>query len=207
MAYLSLTCSKKDDKMNWWEGKKILGIDEVGRGSLAGPLVVASCIFTEKIPEEILNKIKDSKKLSIKKREEMFEYLKEHTYHKLEIINSDKVDALGISGAVRLAVNKLYTKAIGKFDISIFDGDWDPVNQDDFFVFSKADDKVKEVSAASIVAKVARDRIMTEHYSIEYPEYLFEKHKGYGTKEHRDLIKEHGRCKIHRKSFKIKGYD
>jgi len=71
----------------------------------------------------------------------------------------------------------------------------------------EADAHIKQVSAASVIAKVTRDRMMKEFFSKKYPQYLFEKHKGYGTKEHRDLISQYGRCDIHRKSFRIRGYD
>lgn len=94
----------------------------------------------------------------------------------------------------------------GKFDIAILDGNKDPIEKSNFHTLTDADQYVKEVSAASIIGKVVHDKYMYE-YAKRYPNYLFEKHKGYGTVEHRNLIKEYGRCPIHRKSFKIKGYD
>lgn len=185
---------------------KILGIDEVGRGSVAGPLVLGGCVFKD-VDDEYLRKIKDSKKLTPKKREEIFEYLKQHSYCTISIISNIYIDEHGISAAIKKGVREVYDVLKDKADITIFDGNWDPILEQGFITKVNADESIKEVSAASIIAKVSRDRIMSEHYAQQYPQYLFEKHKGYGTKEHRDLIKQYGRCEIHRKSFKIRGYD
>lgn len=192
---------------NWWETHKILGIDEAGRGPLAGPLVVAGCIFKDSIEEEYIKKIRDSKKMSEKSRNEMFEYLKHHAILKVSIQHSDIIDDIGINGAVEVAVREIYEGLKDQADLTIFDGSWDPIIEKGFIVMTDADAHVKEVSAASVIAKVTRDRLMVDFFSKKYPQYLFEKHKGYGTKEHRDLIKQYGRCEIHRKSFKIRGYD
>lgn len=184
----------------------ILGVDEAGRGSLAGPLVVAGCIFKE-VNEEHSKKIHDSKKMSQKLREEMFNYLKSHAHLAVSIISNKEIDEYGISRAVEEGVREVYTKLKDRADLTIFDGNWDPIMEKGFHTLIDADQHIKEVSAASIVAKVTRDKIMSERYAKEYPQYLFEKHKGYGTQEHRDLIKQYGRSEIHRDTFKIKGYD
>jgi ribonuclease HII len=191
----------------WWEGKRILAIDEAGRGPLAGPLVVAGCIFKHTIDEEHLAKIRDSKKISEKKRNELFNYIKTHSHFKISIIHSEEIDEIGINGAVERGVREVYETLKHKAVFTIFDGSWDPIIEKGFLVMTDADEHVKQASAASILAKVTRDKIMSEYFAKKYPQYLFEKHKGYGTKEHRELIKQYGRCKIHRKSFKIRGYD
>lgn len=183
----------------------ILGCDEAGRGGLAGPLVVAGCIFKD-VDEAHLKKMRDSKKMSPKLREEMFGYLKEHAHLAISIISNKEIDEYGISKAVEEGVREVYTKLKHKADLTIFDGSWDPIVEKGFHTMIDADQHVKEVSAASIVAKVTRDRIMVK-LSEDYPQYLFEKHKGYGTREHRDLIQQYGRSDIHRNTFKIKGYD
>lgn len=190
-----------------FDGKKILGIDEAGKGPLAGPVVIAGCVFKPEIDMDRLNKVRDSKKMTEKARNEAFEYIKENSFLSIAIINNKEIDKLGINKAIKKGVKQVYNKLKDKVDITIFDGSWDPVMEKGFYTLVGGDNKVKEISAASVVAKVVRDKIMCEDYAQKYPQYLFEKHKGYGTKEHRDLIKEHGRCEIHRTSFRIKGYD
>jgi len=184
---------------------RVLGIDENGRGTLAGELIVTGVIFKD-IDDEIKQQIKDSKKLSEKKRNELYDYLLKHTHHIVKIKHADRIDSIGIDGCWREAIQEIYNELVGKFDVVILDGNKDPVNKPDFHTLIDADQYVKEVSAASIIGKVVHDKYMYE-YAKKYPVYLFEKHKGYGTVEHRNLIKEYGRCPIHRKSFKIKGYD
>lgn len=186
-------------------GSNVLGIDEAGRGPLAGPLVVAGCIFKD-VDEEHLKKIRDSKKMSEKLRNEMFDYLKDHAHLAVSIIHNEQIDQYGIGKAVEEAVREVFYKLRDKASVTIFDGSWDPILEKGFHAMVDADEHVKEVSAASVIAKVTRDRMMIK-YADKYPQYLFEKHKGYGTREHRDLIKQYGRCELHRKSFRIKGYD
>ena len=194
---------------------RILGIDEAGqlrltiiilsKGPLAGPVVVGGCIF-KSIDDAHLLKIRDSKKMSKKLREEMYEYLKGHAHCAVSIQSAAKIDKIGISGATALGIEEVYNKLKNKADITIFDGNWDPIKEDGFHTLVKGDDKVKEISAASIIAKVTHDKIL-DNYAKHYPEYAFDEHHGYGTKKHRDSIIEHGRCPIHRRSFKVKGYD
>lgn len=195
---MQLTEYKQDDR-------KVLGIDENGKGPLAGPLIVTGVVFKD-VDDDIKQQIKDSKKLSEKKRNELYEYLLKHTHHAVKIKHADRIDLIGIDGCWREAIQEIYDELSGKFDIAILDGNKDPIDKQNFHTLIDADQYVKEVSAASIIGKVVHDKYMYE-YAKKYPVYLFEKHKGYGTTEHRNLIKEHGRCPIHRKSFKIKGYD
>lgn len=187
-------------------GKIVLGIDEAGRGPLAGPVVVAGVIFEDDMDEDELKKIRDSKKMTEKARNRAFDYLIKNAHCAVSIQNADKIDKIGIGKAVATGVLEVYDKLGELADMTIFDGSWDPVETADFHTMIKADNYVKQCAAASVIAKVTHDKII---YKIaeKYPEYEFDKHKGYGTKRHRELIIEHGRCPEHRVTFKIKGYD
>lgn len=185
----------------------ILGIDEVGRGPLAGPLVVGAVI----LPEEKLDwvdELKDSKKLSAKKREALNEMiLAEAKATGLGWVSPVEIDELGMSEALKLATRRAVKKVQESgvaFSQIVIDG---KVNflQDTALgrfvsVMPKADDLVREVSAASIIAKVTRDHYMYE-VAEKYPEYGFEKHVGYGTAMHREAITRLGICPEHRRSF------
>lgn len=166
---------------------------------------MAGVVFKD-VEEEKKLKIRDSKKMSEKARNEMFDYLKKHAHCAISIQNAERIDSIGITGALAEGVREVYNKLKNKAEITIFDGSWDPIEEDGFYTLIDADDKVKEASAASIIAKVVHDRIMYK-YAEKYPEYMFEQHKGYGTKLHREMILEYGRSPIHRKTFKVKGYD
>jgi len=188
------------------DDRKVLGCDEAGRGPLAGPVIIAGIVFKDGFDEDIKKQIKDSKKLSENKRNELYKYIINNSYYSVKIKSAKNIDEKGIWNCIALSINEIYEELKQYSDITIFDGNQDPVNKLNFNTLINADQYVKEVSAASIVAKVIHDKLMYE-YAKKYPEYLFEKHKGYGTAEHRNLIKEYGKCPIHRKSFKIKGYD
>ena len=185
----------------------ILGIDEVGRGPLAGPLVVGAVILPEEKPEWV-GELKDSKKLSVKKRELLNEIILEKALAVgLGFVPAGEIDEVGISEALKLATRRAVEevqKCHVAFSQIVIDG---KVN---FLVGTrlekyvstlvKADDLIKEVSAASIVAKVARDRYMYE-LAEKFPEYGFEKHVGYGTAAHITAINKYGVCEEHRLSF------
>ena len=174
---------------------KLCGIDEAGRGPLAGDLVMAGVI--------LLNEIKglmDSKVLSEKKREAFYPQIIENSLYHIVSFSPKQIDELGLSSCLRKGLEEIMKKLEAK--VYLFDG-----NQT-FGVLGvstmiKADAKIPEVSAASILAKVTHDRAIIEA-SKTYPLYGFEKHKGYGTKAHVTAIKEHGYCDIHRRSFKVK---
>ncbi len=185
----------------------ILGIDEVGRGPLAGPLVVGAVILPEPWPEWI-EELKDSKKLSVKKRESLNDLiLNEALAVGLGWVPAKEIDEVGISEALRLATRRAVKEVQGKkvpFSQIVIDG---KINFLEGTALSKyvstmvkADNLVKEVSAASIAAKVARDHYMYEVDS-KFPGYGFEKHVGYGTAAHLRAIREFGICEEHRKSF------
>lgn len=174
----------------------ICGIDEAGRGCLAGPLVVAGVI----LKKSILG-LADSKKLSQKRRDALFEEIMQNADSEIVFTDNKTIDKIGLSSAIKNSIIKIKSKLKAKQ--TIMDGNT-TFGVDGVEAIIKADDKIAEVSAASILAKVSRDRYIIEQ-SLNYPQYRFEKHKGYGTKLHRQLIKEHGFCELHRLSFKIKG--
>lgn len=173
----------------------ICGIDEAGRGCLAGDLVIAGCVLDKKIPS-----LTDSKKLSPKKREELFELLQVDARFHIVKFSSKDVDLFGLSACLKKALENIKEKFKGcEF---LYDGNTNfGVKGIDTLV--KADAKVPEVSAASILAKVTRDKKMLEADKL-YPLYGFASHKGYGTSFHIGKIKEYGYTPLHRKSFHIK---
>ncbi len=185
----------------------ILGIDEVGRGPLAGPLVVGAVILPEEKPEWVA-KLRDSKKLSEKKRENLSAIiLAEAPATGLGWVTNEEIDELGMSDALKLATRRAVEevqKARVAFSQIMIDGTGNFLAGTALGKYvstmPKADDLIKEVSAASIIAKVARDRYMVE-LAEKYPEYGFERHKGYGTEFHRKAIFKYGICPEHRKSF------
>ena len=185
----------------------ILGIDEVGRGPLAGPLVVGAVILPEERPEWVLE-LKDSKKLSVKKRETLSEViLAEALATGLGWVSPSEIDELGIGEALRLATRRAVEEVRGRnvpFSQIIIDGKVNFLSGTSLGEFVstvvKADDLIREVSAASIIAKVARDHYMYE-MSEKFPGYGFEKHVGYGTAKHIAAIRELGVCPEHRQSF------
>lgn len=183
--------------------KKLLGIDEVGRGPWAGPLVVGACVLRE--PIEGLN---DSKKLTAKRREKLASEIHEKAYCGLGWVSAAELDELGLSASLRKACREA-VKAIQaqkpEFNEIIIDGTINFLSDTPLgkyvAVLPKADALVPEVSAASIIAKVARDTYMIE-LAKKYPGYGFEKHVGYGTAAHKAALLELGSCEEHRKSFR-----
>ncbi|MBR3256591.1 ribonuclease HII [Candidatus Saccharibacteria bacterium] len=185
----------------------ILGIDEVGRGPLAGPLVMGAVILPDEKPDWVQD-LKDSKKLSAKKREKLSEIiLKEAPATGLGWVEPAELDEIGISEALKLATKRAVKEAQTchvAFSQIVIDGKVNFLKgtklEKYVSTMAKADDLVKEVSAASIIAKVARDDYMIK-LAEKYPEYGFESHVGYGAAKHLAAIKEFGICKEHRKSF------
>lgn len=184
------------------ENGDIIGVDEAGRGPLAGPVVAA--VAKLKKYDEKLEKINDSKKLSEKIREELFDIIMENFYIGVGIADVNEIDEINILNATFLAMRRAI-KQIEKevsFETVLVDGNHKIREYDgEQLPIVKGDSKSLAIAAASIIAKVTRDRMMLETAKI-YPEYVFEKHKGYGTKAHREIILEKGPIeKIHRKSF------
>ena len=186
------------EKKHFQKGAKfVAGVDEVGRGPLAGPVVCCAVIMPT---DELIEGVDDSKKLSEKKREKIAELIKQKAVsYCIYEIWQEEIDEINILQAVKkcmtCAVNGLSVKP----DVTLVDGvDTNlPINAE---YVVKGDANSYTIGCASILAKVYRDNLMTE-FAKEYPEYGFEKHKGYGTKSHIEKIKEIGPCKLHRKTF------
>ena len=181
----------------------ILGVDEAGRGPLAGPVVAAAVKIHEY--HNFFEMINDSKKLSEKKREELFDKILTYCDVGVGIASVEEIDEVNILEATFIAMNRAIEDVTKNsdvtFDTVLVDGNklikkYD--GKQEFLV--KGDAKSLSIAAASIIAKVTRDRIMLKFAEI-YPEYHFEKHKGYGTKLHREILLEKGVLPIHRKTF------
>ena len=176
----------------------IAGVDEVGRGPLAGP-VVAACVILDK-NKQILY-LNDSKKLSEKKREALYKEICESAVaYGIGIVSPARIDEINILNATYEAMRAAILNLKLKPDILLNDAVHIPKVDIKQVSIIKGDAKSVSIAAASIVAKVSRDRLMVDYDSL-YPEYKFAKNKGYGTKEHIAAIKEHGLCPIHRRSF------
>lgn len=177
--------------------KNLCGIDEAGRGPLAGPLVVAGVI----LEKEILG-LNDSKVLSEKKREKLFDEIKEKSKYHIVFKSAKEIDDFGISFCLKSSILEIMEQLQEFSNNFLMDGNTN-FGIENLQKEIKADAKYKEVSAASILAKVSRDRFMDE-ISPLYANYNLHKHKGYGTKAHIEAIRKFGRSDIHRFSFKLK---
>ncbi len=177
----------------------ICGIDEAGRGPLAGPVVVAGVIMPK---DSMIEGVNDSKKVSEKKREKLYDLiLDEAISYSVAIIGQDVIDEINILNATKQGVTKVVEELDVKPNLILVDAlthiDTKGIPYDSII---KGDAKCYNIAVASIIAKVTRDRIMREWDKI-YPQYGFINHKGYGTAKHIEAIKEYGPCPIHRKSF------
>ncbi len=190
--------------------RKIIGIDEAGRGPLAGPVVAASVKILNypEFKKANFSFLKysslDSKKLSEGKREEIYEIITKSSLidYGISVVSEKVIDRINILEATKLAMEK----SLGEMDFNnsqlIIDGNF-TINFDcPQKAVIRADESVLECSLASIIAKVERDRLMIEYHK-KYPIYQFDRHKGYGTKIHREMIRKYGTCPIHRKSFSL----
>lgn len=194
--------------------RRVVGLDEAGRGPIAGPVVACAVMIIDKksvTGNKFLKGIKDSKKLSAKKREGWYEILTNFPAIKWAIarVSEKVIDRINIKNAAELAmeraIKKLKVKSPKlKVDFLIIDGNNIKNSKLKNFrhkLITKADEKIFSCAAASIIAKVTRDRIM-KRYHRKYPRYGFDKHKGYGTEYHRKMLKKYGPCQIHRRSFR-----
>lgn len=178
--------------------KTVCGVDEAGRGPLAGPVYAAAVIFP--VGTEIAG-LNDSKKLSEKKREELFDIINDVAISVSVGTASEKeIDEINILNATFLAMKRAVEGLEISPDYAIIDGNRAPNLEIPTETVVKGDGKVMSVAAASIIAKVSRDRFMLK-MAEQYPEYQFEKHKGYGTRLHYEMIEKYGVSSIHRKSF------
>ena len=177
----------------------ICGVDEAGRGPLAGPVCAAAVILPE---GAVIEGLDDSKKLTEKKREKLYDIIKETAVaYSVAYGTLEEIENVNILEATYLAMNRAIEGLSVKPDFALIDGNRVPRGINiPCETIVKGDSKSMSVAAASVLAKVTRDRLMLE-YDKKYPEYNFKKHKGYGTKEHTELIKQYGPCEIHRLSF------
>ncbi len=200
MVYPTLELEEK----LWKKGCNIVaGLDEAGRGPLAGP-VVAGCVVISS-PDQVVDIVRDSKKMTKKQRDSAFDLIKVKSYaYGVGVVDARRIDEIGIRYAVLEAMTKA-VEAVEKMlckriEYIIADGgiylledyNMESINKGDLYHYS--------ISAASVLAKVTRDSMMGE-YAKQYPEYGFERHMGYGTKYHVEMIQKYGPCEIHRRSF------
>lgn len=178
--------------------KLIVGIDEAGRGPLAGPVFAAAVVFD---PSYVNEEINDSKKLSEKKREELFLEIKEHALaYAISSVSADTIDEINIYEATKKCMLDALSKINVPYDMIITDA-MKLKTEKPLIAMVKGDAQCLNIAAASILAKVSRDHYMAE-LDKEYPQYGFAKHKGYGTKLHMDALKKYGPIEhIHRKSY------
>ena len=181
--------------------KHIAGVDEVGRGPLAGPVVACACILPKGV---VFHGIKDSKALSQKERKRLSDYLTTHpdVLWALGLVESEKIDQINILRATMLAMKEALDALPIKPDFALIDGRDCPPTGLDMRAIIRGDSVSQSIGAASIIAKVYRDELM-DKYHEQYPLYGFDKHKGYGTAYHRDAIDKYGLTPIHRRSFGI----
>ncbi len=199
----------------------LIGVDEAGRGPLAGPVVAGAAVVGADLvgadlracptPTNAISILNDSKKLTEKQRELIFAELPHHCkYHSIGEASSQEIDDIGILNATFLAMRRALAQIISQLKEKnlpykiLVDGNLHirEIDKDLQIPIVKGDGRVACIAAASIFAKVHRDRLMVK-FAEQFPNYGFEKHKGYGTKAHIDAIRKFGQCEIHRRSFKI----
>lgn len=193
--------------MNWLEFEEkayergyenICGVDEAGRGPLAGPVCAAAVILPK---GKLIEGVNDSKKLSEKKREALFDVIKaESASYSIAFASVSEIEEMNILNATMLAMKRAVEELSVKADFAMIDGNRLPDLDIDSEYVIKGDAKSMSIACASILAKVSRDRLLYE-YAKEYPRYHFDKHKGYGTKLHVEALREYGPCPYHRLSF------
>tara|TARA_B100000686_G_C16675415_1_gene908858 strand:+ start:588 stop:1232 length:645 start_codon:yes stop_codon:yes gene_type:complete len=190
--------TKKFVSIKLLKKNKMAGVDEVGRGCLAGPVFSAAVILNKNIDTE---NIKDSKKLSFNKRIILFNYIKKNSIYALGIATVEEINKINILNASLLSMKRALTKLKIKPNIAFIDGPFAPKLNIKCKTFIKGDEKIISIAAASIIAKVSRDLFMIK-LSNKYPRYSWHKNFGYGTKDHLNGLKKYGITKHHRKKFK-----
>lgn len=176
----------------------VCGVDEAGRGPLAGDVYAAAVVFDD---DTIIDEVNDSKKLSEKKREELFDVICEKAKDFcIATASVDEIEELNILGAAMLAMKRAVEGLEYKPDVALVDGNRKPPVECETVTVVKGDAKSQSIAAASILAKVARDRYMKQ-IAQDYPQYQFDRHKGYGTKLHYEMLDKYGISEVHRPSF------
>lgn len=196
-----------ENEINWLEYEQnaikmgyraVCGVDEAGRGPLAGPVCAAAVILP---PDTMIDGVNDSKKLSEKKRELLFDVIKEKSLsYSIAFASVEEIEDMNILNATMLAMKRAVENLSIKADYAMIDGNRLPELDIPAEYIIKGDAKSMSVACASILAKVSRDRLCYM-YAEEYPQYHFDKHKGYGTKLHKEALLEYGPCPYHRMSF------
>lgn len=186
----------------------VIGLDEAGRGALAGPIYAGAVILD---PNNNISDLNDSKKIIEHKRYDLLDEIKEKSLaYGIGIVDSKIIDTKGIQYANFLAFKLAYNECIEKLKINnidttsltiLIDGNYKNIEIPNYISVKKGDTKSASIAAASIIAKASRDLFLKDVLNKTYPNYYFNKHKGYGTKEHRNIIKEIGLSEAHRKSF------
>jgi len=177
---------------------KVAGVDEVGRGCLAGPVFAAAVILNNKINTR---EIKDSKKLSFNKRIALSKYIKKNSVYALGMATVREINKINILNASLLSMKRALSKLKVKPNLAYIDGPFAPNLNMKFKTFVRGDEKIKSIAAASIIAKVSRDLFMIK-LSKNYPKYSWDKNFGYGTKDHLIGLRKYGITKYHRKKFR-----
>ena len=179
--------------------RAVAGVDEAGRGPLAGPVVAAAVALA---PDWKLDGLDDSKKLSPQVRERLFPLIQEGALgYGIGVVDVETIDAINILQAARLAMKQAVEALPKRPDLLLIDGNQRIESALEQWPIVEGDTLSLSIAAASVLAKVTRDRLMKEYHE-RYPQYAFDQHKGYGTRLHRDLIREHGPCPIHRRTFR-----
>jgi len=201
---MSSSSSSIDEVLRQKGYSLIAGVDEAGRGPLAGPVFAAAVILPE---ESFLPPLLDSKKFSPARRESLYEeILSVAVAWHVSSVDHDVIDRINILQASLKAMVQAAKGLSHTPEMILVDGSRTPFVDSHSRAVTKGDSLSQSIGAASILAKVERDRVMREHHT-RYPQYGFDRHKGYGTKEHRQAIAEHGPCAIHRKTFRgVKEY-
>jgi len=204
-VFMILPTTNKEEQLLRIGHKYIAGVDEVGRGPLAGPVVAGAVMFQFPIINDQLSiAVRDSKLLSEKQRIEAYHWIVKNCLSwAIGIISQEEIDKVGIRQASLMAMAEAINMLLQKPDAIFIDGR-DIIGSIEIYqeAIIKGDRDVFSVAAASIIAKVTRDEIMKKYDNI-FPQYGFAQHKGYGTAAHRQAIEEYGECRLHRKSFKL----
>lgn len=193
-----MTLFEYDEAVRESIGGSICGIDEAGRGPLAGDVYAAAVILR---PGTVIEGLNDSKKLSEKKREQLYdEIIAKAEAYCVATASVSEIDSVNILQATFLAMKRAYDGLGLTADAVLVDGNRKPFGGDEVTTVVKGDGTSASIAAASILAKVSRDRYMMK-LSEKYPQYQFEKHKGYGTKQHYEMLEKHGISEVHRRTF------
>ncbi len=181
----------------------IAGVDEAGRGALAGPVVAAAVVLPTDMPQEHIELIDDSKKLTIGQREHAFDVIRTYgSAHGVGVVPADRIDELGIVPATKLAMRNAIRAIRWRIDFLLIDAVTNIGIATPSKSIIRGDSKSLSIAAASILAKVTRDRIMSDDLEAQHPGYGFAQHKGYGTTAHLDALQRLGPSPVHRRSFK-----